>query len=79
VSALLTPEAVMAIERRFPGAVDDGRKSSAVLLEHGLSMTRYTQRLNTLLDDPAFVVLDPVLVRILRQRRAYRLKSRRAA
>ncbi|MGG5257502.1 DUF3263 domain-containing protein [Phycicoccus avicenniae] len=72
----MTLSDVVAMERRFPG-VDDGRKTAAVLAEHGLSMTRYQQRLNALVDDPAFVVTMPAHARLLRQRRARLSRGRR--
>lgn len=75
----MTVEGVADIERRFPALVDDGRKAAAVRARFGVTMTRYTQRLNALLDDPAFIELAPVRARILRQRRERARKSRRAA
>lgn len=74
----LTFEAVVAMERRFPG-VDDGRKTAAVLAEHGLSMTRYQQRLNALVDDPRFLAAVPVQARLLRGRRERLARHRRRA
>jgi hypothetical protein len=75
---MLTLEAVAAMERRFPG-VDDGRKTAAVLAEHGVSMTRYNQVLNALIDDPAFLELIPVQARLLRGRRERLARHRRRA
>ena len=61
---------VLAFERRWwrrPGA-----KEQAIRDTFGLSPTRYYQLLNRLLDDPAALAYDPVLIgrlRRLRQRR----------
>lgn len=75
----MTPHAVMRIEIRHPELVDDGRKEAAVREAFGVSMTRYTQRLNGLLEDPAFISVDPVHARVLRARRARRMRSGRKA
>jgi hypothetical protein len=54
-----------------------GAKEQAIRESFGLSATRYYQLLNALLDDPAALAEDPVLVRRLRRLRASR--SRRSA
>jgi hypothetical protein len=61
---------ILAFERgwwRRPGA-----KEQAIRDTFGLPVTRYYQLLNQLLDEPAALVHDPVLVHRLR-----RLRSRR--
>lgn len=69
-----TDLAVLALERRtWPGP---GAKERAVREELGLSPTRYYQRLNALLDDPAALAHDPVTVNRLRRRRET-LRARR--
>jgi uncharacterized protein DUF3263 len=60
--------AMLAFERqwwRSPGA-----KDQAIRDGFGLSPTRYYQLLNALLDDPAALAADPVLVKRLRRLRA---------
>lgn len=63
-------EQIMAIERQFwrtPGAKDDAIRAM------GLSVTRFYQLLNRLLDDPAALAADPVTVyRLDRIRRGRR-------
>jgi len=62
---------ILAFERQWwrrPGA-----KERAIRERFGLSVTRYYQLLNSLLDDPGALAYDPVLVlrlRRLRQRRS---------
>jgi hypothetical protein len=70
---------VLTFERswwKHPGA-----KQAAVREWFGLSSTRYHQVVNALLDRPAALVADPVLVHRLRrqrdQRRAQRARARR--
>ena len=66
---------ILAFERswwRQPGA-----KEQAISDLLGLSSTRYYQVLNTLLDNPAAVEHDPVLVGRLRRLRATRARTRR--
>ena len=60
--------AILAFERRwwrFAGA-----KEQAIRDEFGESATRYHQELNALMDKPAALEADPVLVNRLRRRRA---------
>jgi len=59
--------AVLALERRHYR--HQGAKEQAVRDELDLSATRYYQVLNTLLDDPAALAHDPVLVGRLRRLR----------
>lgn len=65
-----TERDMLAFERlwwRRPGA-----KERAIQERFGLSAIRYYQRLNTLLDRPAALAVDPVLVRRLQRLRADR-------
>jgi hypothetical protein len=64
--------AILAFEKqwwRFEGA-----KQQAIEQRFGLSATRYYQVLNRLLDDPAALAAEPVVVRRLQRQR----QSRRA-
>lgn len=54
-----------------------GAKESAVRDTLGLSLTRYLQVLNGLLDKPAAYVADPALVKRLRRLRETRQAARR--
>lgn len=53
----------------------EGAKQQAIRDRFGLSPTHYYQRLNALLDDPAALAAEPVVVRRLQRQR----QSRRAA
>jgi len=53
-----------------------GAKEQAIRDQFGLSSTRYYQAVNALLDNPAALVHDPVLVRRLRRLRATRARAR---
>lgn len=53
-----------------------GAKEQAIRDTFGLSATRYYQLLNRLLDEPAALAYDPVLVGRLRRLRASRSRSR---
>jgi hypothetical protein len=67
---------VLAFERQWwrrPGA-----KEQAIRDLFGLSSTRYYQLLNNLLDSPAALEYDPVLVKRLRRLRASRTRIRTA-
>lgn len=65
---------VLAFERkRWKYA---GAKESAVLEAFGMSMTRYYQVLNILLDKPAALAADPLTVSRLRRLRASRRDQR---
>jgi hypothetical protein len=46
-----------------------GAKDTAVLAEFGLTPIRYYQLLNRVVDDPAAVTVDPILVQRLRRLR----------
>jgi hypothetical protein len=67
-------EEILAFERRWWKHA--GAKEQAIRDTFGLSATRYYQVLNGLLDDPAALERDPVLVGRLRRLRASR--SRRS-
>ena len=54
-----------------------GSKEQAVRDTFGLSSTRYYQLLNALLDNPAAIEHDPVLVGRLRRLRSTRARTRR--
>lgn len=65
---------ILEFERRWwrrPGA-----KEQAIRDTFGLSPTRYYQLLNRLLDEPAALAQDPLLVGRLRRLRAYRAVPR---
>ena len=64
---------MLAFERqwwRFAGA-----KEAAIREQFGMSATRYYQVLNTLVDRPEALALDPLLVRRLRRMRAARQRQ----
>ncbi|SDT75615.1 Protein of unknown function [Actinoplanes derwentensis] len=54
-----------------------GAKEQAIRDTFGLSSTRYYQLLNGLLDNPAALAKDPVLVGRLRRLRSTRARTRR--
>ena len=67
---------ILAFERqwwKFAGA-----KEQAVRDKFGMSATRYYQTLNALIDDPAALAQDPLLVKRLRRFREARQRSRSA-
>jgi hypothetical protein len=66
--------AILAFERRWWRHA--GAKEQAIRDTFGLSPTRYYQLLNRLLDRPAALACDPVLVGRLRRLRASRTRSR---
>jgi hypothetical protein len=53
-----------------------GAKEDAVRAEFGLSSARYYQILNALIDSPAAIVYDPMLVRRLQRMREARMSAR---
>lgn len=55
-----------------------GAKEQAVRELFDMSATRYYQVLNALLDDPAALAFDPMLVKRLRRMRASRQRQRSA-
>lgn len=54
-----------------------GAKEQAVRDTFGISSTRYYQLLNGLLDNPAALAVDPVLISRLRRLRSSRARNRR--
>ena len=54
-----------------------GTKAAAIRERFGLSGSRYYQLLNALLDNPAALAADPVVVGRLRRLRATRARTRR--
>jgi hypothetical protein len=57
--------AVLEFERL--GLKKDGRRDQAIHDRFGLSPTRYAQLLNRIIDEPAAIAWDPVLVNRLRR------------
>jgi hypothetical protein len=55
-----------------------GNKEQAIRDMFGLSATRYYQVLNQVIDNPAALAAEPLLVRRLRRLRATRAKTRAA-
>lgn len=58
---------------KFAASKDEGIRE-----QFGMSTTRYYQALNALLDDPAALAYDPLLVRRLRRERDRRQRERSA-
>lgn len=56
-----------------------GAKEQAIKDAFNLSATRYYQLLNALIDQPAALVHDPMLVKRLRRLRETRQRARRSA
>jgi len=65
---------ILAFERKWWKHA--GSKDQAIRDRFQLSSTRYYQLLNALLDDPAALAHDPVLVQRLRRLRATRARAR---
>ncbi|HEX6500680.1 MAG TPA: DUF3263 domain-containing protein [Micromonosporaceae bacterium] len=65
---------VLAFERQWWRHA--GAKEQAIRDLFGISSTRYYQTLNALLDKPAALAYDPVLVQRLRRLRATRARAR---
>jgi hypothetical protein len=68
---------VLAFERQWWRHA--GAKEQAIRDLFGVSSTRYYQVLNALLDNPAALAYDPLLVRRLRRLRATRSRTRTRA
>ena len=68
--------AILDFERRWWRHA--GSKEQAIRDRFSISPTRYYQLLNRLLDDPAALAYDPVLVKRLRRLRASRSRARGA-
>ncbi len=69
-------EQILAFERQWWKYA--GAKEQAVRELFDLSATRYYQVLNTLIDDPAALAHDPMLVKRLRRLRTARQRARSA-
>lgn len=65
---------MLSFERQWWRAA--GAKETAIRDRFGLTPTRYYQVLNALVDRPAALVADPLLVRRLRRVRAARQRTR---
>ncbi|MDG4835480.1 DUF3263 domain-containing protein [Micromonospora sp. WMMD967] len=76
-AALLTERerAILAFEQQWWRHA--GAKEQAVRDTFGVSSTRYYQLLNGLLDNPAALAADPVLIARLRRLRSSRARNRR--
>ncbi len=75
-----TDRRILDFERDRSG--DPAARQEAVRAEFGISATRYFQRLNLLLDEPAALAYDPLVVRRLRRerdRRQFERSARRLA
>jgi hypothetical protein len=68
--------AILAFERRWWAYA--GPKEQAIRELFDMSATRYYQVLNALLDDPAALAADPMLVKRLRRLRDTRQRARSA-
>ena len=68
-------EEILAFERRWWKHA--GAKEQAIRDAFGVSSTRYYQLLNGLLDNPAALAHDPVLIGRLRRLRSTRARTRR--
>jgi hypothetical protein len=75
VSLTEREEQILVFERKWWKHA--GSKEQAVRDTFGLSATRYYQLLNGLLDNPAAMEQDPVLVARLRRLRSTRARTRR--
>ncbi|OZF40785.1 hypothetical protein CH296_00575 [Rhodococcus sp. 14-2496-1d] len=75
----MTPQQmeILAFEKRWYTA--QGSKEADIAERFSLSPIRYYQLLNQLLDDPAALAAEPVLVKRLRRIRDERALSRRSA
>ena len=69
-----TETQILAFERQWWKYA--GAKESAVREQFGMSMTRYYQVLNALIDRPEALAADPLLVRRLRRLRDQRRGQR---
>lgn len=70
----LRQQQILAFEKlswKHPGA-----KEEAIRAQFGLSAARYYQLLNAVLDEPAALVFDPLLVRRLQRLRHARVTAR---
>ena len=69
--------AILEFEKSWWAA--DGAKASEIRERFGMSTTAYHQILNGLLDDPAALAAQPLLVKRLRRLRDQRQRSRSAS
>jgi hypothetical protein len=69
-------EAILAFERQWWRHA--GAKEQAIRQEFGLSAARYYQLLGALIDSPAALARDPMLVKRLQRLREARTAARRA-
>ena len=67
---------ILAFERQWWKY--SGAKETAVKVRFDMSLTRYYQVLNVLMDQPAAMAYDPMLVRRLRRLRDARARRRSA-
>jgi hypothetical protein len=82
----ITTSAVAGLDERSRAILDfergwwrfAGAKEQAIREQFDLSVTRYNQLLNALVDDDAALAHDPMLVRRLRRMRAARQRQRAA-
>jgi hypothetical protein len=65
---------VLAFERQWWGHA--GAKEEAIRRQFGVGPTAYYQLLSRLLDDPAAIAYDPMLVKRLQRQRASRRRRR---
>ena len=63
---------VLAFERDWPLAEDEGAKGAAIGATLGISTSRYYQVLSSLVELPAAYAADPLVVQRLRRRRRER-------
>jgi hypothetical protein len=68
------PEVILAFERQWWRHA--GAKEEAIRREFGVGPTTYYQLLSRLLDDPAALAGDPMLVKRLQRQRASRGRQR---
>lgn len=67
-------KAIIDFERSW--WVDDSTKEAGIRARFGLSTTRYYQLVAAILDDPAAMAYDPLVVRRLRRLRDQRRRAR---
>ena len=67
---------ILAFEHAWP--MHAGAKEEAIRLQFGLSVVRYYQVLNALIDSPAAIAHDPIITRRLRRVRDTRVSARAA-
>jgi len=72
----LSHEAQRILEFENRWTKHSGRKSDHIIRELGMSRARYFQLLNAILDDPAALEHDPVVVHRLRKLRDERAAGR---